>query len=681
MSVAGQAQEVLERLVGPGAVFRPGQLDAIAALVEERRRVLVVQRTGWGKSAVYFVATRLLRDAGAGPTLLVSPLLSLMRNQIDAAERAGIRAVRITSDNRDEWNLVEEQVRDGEIDLLLVAPERFANARFRSEVLVHISQHVGLFVIDEAHCISDRGHDFRPDYRRLARTLDLLPTGVPVLCTTATANDRVVDDIVDQLGAELLVLRGALDRESLALDVIHLPTQPQRLAWLARTIPQLPGTGIVYTLTVHDACRPAAWLRKCGIVARSYTGEEPTEDRLEVETMLLANEIKCVVATSALGMGYDKPDLAFVIHYQVPGSAVAYYQQVGRAGRALDHAYAIALVGSESTQIQDFFITIAFPPPPQAEAVVAHLEQSAEWTRVTDVEALVNLRRSRMTNMLKILEVEGVVEREGSKYRRTLAPWTYPVERVGAITRQRRVEQQRMLDYLVSPTCLLEFLRRELDDPNAEPCGRCSRCLGAPLVNTEIDTELAREAVAFLRTQDLDIEPRKRWANGTAIPKDLCAETGRVLAMYGDGGWGTLVREQKLAGVYDKALADALVALLRKRPFEVSPAWVTCVPSQRHPTLVPALAAEVAQGLGLPFHTVIAKAKDTAPQKEMDNSAQQYANVVDAFSIAGPVPAGPVLLIDDIVDSRWTLTVIAAQLRQNGSGPVFPVVLARALSD
>jgi ATP-dependent DNA helicase RecQ len=291
MSVAGQAQEVLERLVGPGAVFRPGQLDAIAALVEERRRVLVVQRTGWGKSAVYFVATRLLRDAGAGPTLLVSPLLSLMRNQIDAAERAGIRAVRITSDNRDDWSLVEEHVRNGEIDLLLVAPERFANARFRSEVLVHISQHVGLFVIDEAHCISDWGHYFRPDYRRLARTLDLLPTGVPVLCTTATANDRVVDDIVDQLGADLLVLRGPLDRESLALDVIHLPTQPQRLAWLARTIPQLPGTGIVYTLTVHDARRTAAWLRKCGIAARSYSGEEPPEDRLEVEALLLTIDI------------------------------------------------------------------------------------------------------------------------------------------------------------------------------------------------------------------------------------------------------------------------------------------------------------------------------------------------------------------------------------------------------
>ncbi len=681
MISAASPQDVLAQLVGPGATFRPDQLEAITALVEQRNRVLVVQRTGWGKSAVYFVATRLLRDRGAGPTLLVSPLLALMRNQIEAAERAGVRADRIASDNKDEWSRIEERLANDEIDLLLVSPERFANEAFRTEVLPGIAQRVGLFVIDEAHCISDWGHDFRPDYRRLARTLDLLPAGVPVLCTTATANDRVIADVVAQLGSELVVLRGTLDRESLALDVLELPSQPQRLAWLARVIPELPGTGIVYTLTVADARRAAAWLRRCGIDARAYTGEDPVADRLEAEELLLANKIKCVVATSALGMGYDKPDLAFVIHYQVPGSAIAYYQQVGRAGRALDQAYAIALVGNESSQIQDYFINTAFPPQQQAEAVVEYLDEQSDWVKIVELEPVVNLRRNRLTNMLKILEVEGVVERDGMKYRRTLRPWSYPVARVAAITEQRRIEQERMRQYLASESCLLQFLRRELDDADAQPCGRCSRCRGTALLSPEYDTELAREAITFLRSQSLELEPRKKWPNNTNIAGAERAEPGRILAMYGDGGWGTMVKEQKVAGAFGEELVNALVDLVRKWEFDPAPTWVTCVPSLRHPELVPSLAARVATRLGLPFRVVVTKARETAPQKEMENSAQQHANIADTFAIHGAVPPDPVILIDDIVDSRWTLTVLAALLRQNGGGPVYPLVLARALSD
>lgn len=681
MSIEDEAVQVLRRLVGPEAAFRQGQLEAISALVDERRRVLVVQRTGWGKSAVYFVATRLLRDRGLGPTLLVSPLLSLMRNQIDAAARAGIRADRITSDNRDEWARVTEELKQDQIDLLLVAPERFANETFRREVLPFVAERVGLLVVDEAHCISDWGHDFRPDYRRIARILDLLTSDVPVLCTTATANDRVITDVVEQLDDDLLVVRGPLDRESLALDVVHMPTQAERLAWLARALPDLDGTGIVYTLTVDDARRVTAWLQKCGIAARVYTGDEQTADRLEVEELLLRNEIKCVVATSALGMGYDKPDLAFVIHYQVPGSAIAYYQQVGRAGRALDRAHAIALVGSEDRQIQDYFINTAFPPRQHAETVVAYLSDRADWVGVTELEPVVNLRRSRLTNMMKILEVEGVVERQGSKYRRTLAPWSYPAARVEAVTAQRRREQERMRAYLESQSCLMEFLRRELDDPEATHCGRCSRCTGAPLLSTAVDRDLAREAARFLREQSFDLEPRKKWPNGKNIPKELQTEYGRVLALYGDGGWGTLVKEQKILGTFGDDLVDAVVEMLRKRPFEPTPEWVSCVPSTRRPELVPAFAGRVAQRLRLPFHPVVVKTRETAPQKEMDNSAQQYANVEGAFHVDGDVPSGPVLLIDDIVDSRWTLTVVGAILRQTGSGPVFPLALARAQSD
>ncbi len=516
--LATEALDALHDLVGPTAEFRPAQLEAIEALVADRSRVLVVQRTGWGKSAVYFVATRLLRARGAGPTLLVSPLLSLMRNQIDAGERGGVRAARITSDNTTEWEQVSADIDADRVDLLLVSPERFANPQFRDTVLPTLAARSGLLVVDEAHCISDWGHDFRPDYRRITRILDLLPRGVPVLCTTATANDRVVGDIVDQLGDDLVVLRGALDRESLALDVLHLPSMADRLAWLAQAIPTLPGTGIVYALTIEDAHRTAGWLARNGIAARAYTGGDPNESRLAVEQLLQNNELKCVVATSALGMGYDKPDLAFVIHFQTPGSAIAYYQQVGRAGRALEHAYAIALVGREDRRIQDYFISTAFPPRADAEQVMGLLDED-EWITTVAIERDVNLRRSRLENMLKVLEVEGVVERSGRKWRRTPREWKYPEERLLAVTAARRQEQDRMREYLEYSGCLMEFLRRELDDPAAAPCGRCARCLGHNLVPLEIDPALVADAVAFLQGQHRTFEPRKQWPNGKAIPR------------------------------------------------------------------------------------------------------------------------------------------------------------------
>ena len=675
-----QARAALRELVGDDAEFRGDQFAAIEALVEKHRRALVVQRTGWGKSAVYFVATKLLRAQGAGPTLLVSPLLSLMRNQIDAGQLGGVRSARITSDNTAEWNeIVEALERDG-VDLLLVAPERFANRRFRDEMLPLIASRVGLLVIDEAHCISDWGHDFRPDYRRITRVLDLLPAGVPVLCTTATANDRVVEDIVDQLGHDLLVLRGPLDRKSLALDVVDLPSPAQRLAWLVENVPKLPGTGIVYALTVEDARRVTDFLRAHGIDARAYFGDETTEVKIEIERQLLANELKCVVATSALGMGYDKPNLAFVVHFQVPGSAVAYYQQVGRAGRAIDQAFAIALSGREDRQIQDWFINTAFPPREHAELAVALIAERGNWVKLAEIEQAVNLRRSRITNMLKVLEVEGVVERDGQKWRRTSAPWEYPQARIDAVTARRHVEQDRMREFLDGPGCLMEFLRHELDDPEAAPCGRCARCLGHPLFPHTVDVELARDAVNFLRGQWLTLEPRKQWSNGSRIPANQQAERGRILSTSGDGGWSRAVEEQKANGAYGDDLVDGLVELTRGKAPDPLPTWVTCVPSLRSPDLVASLAARFAERVQLPFVAAVAQTRETEHQAEMDNSPQQHRNVDGAFAVPGPVPEGPAYLVDDSVDSRWTLTVIAALLRQAGAGPVFPLVLAQVRS-
>ena len=688
-----RALEVLRELVRrPDATFRDGQLEAISTLVRERRRALVVQRTGWGKSAVYFVATRLLREQGSGPTLIVSPLLALMRNQIVSGSHGGIRSATINSDNRDSWDEIAAQLDADEIDVLLVSPERFANAGFVANVLPMIAKRVGLLVVDEVHCISDWGHDFRPDYRRIGRLLELLPDGVAVLGTTATANDRVVADIETQFGDDLVTIRGPLARPSLALDTRRMPSQPERLAWLAAVIPTLSGTGIVYCLTVADTERVAAWLVDQGIDAAAYSGQTDSALRRRLEDRLLANDLDVLVATSALGMGYDKPDLAFVIHYQSPGSPIAYYQQVGRAGRALEHAHGILLSGYEDRDIQDYFIRAAFPPQDLAEAVVAVLEaggareddapeeEDGGWTKLADIEAAVNIRRGRLTAMLKALEVEGAVARQGTRYRRTAEPWEYPSERIAQVTEQRRAEQRVMEEYLDSETCLMELLGRVLDDPTAGPCGRCSRCTGER-IEVELDPEVIAAAQQFLRRDPLIIDPRRMKATGGRIPDDVRVETGRALSSWGDGGWGRLVAEQRPTGRFSDELAFALADVAGKWAPDPRPTWVTFVPSTRSPELVADLARRVAHQLDLPLHAVVRRTAEMAPQVEMANTAQAYANVARVFAVDADVtgselPAGPVFLIDDLADSRWTLAVVGARLRTAGSGPVLPLVLA-----
>jgi ATP-dependent DNA helicase RecQ len=685
VTIRTSADELLRKLTGnPDAELRPGQLEAITQLVERRGRVLVVQRTGWGKSAVYFVATRLLRDQGAGPTVLISPLLALMRNQIMMAERAGVHAATINSENPDDWNDIEAAVAAGSVDVLLISPERLNNVKFRKHVLPDLVKRVGLLVVDEAHCISDWGHDFRPDYRRIARVLDVLPAGVPVLCTTATANDRVVRDIVDQLGDDLEVIRGPLDRTSLALAAVDLPDPARRMAWLATVVPQLPGSGIVYCLTIADTERVTGWLRSQGIEAVAYSGGSESDDRIVFEDALLANLVKVVVATSALGMGFDKPDLAFVIHFQSPGSPIAYYQQVGRAGRALDEAFGILLRGVEDSDIQDYFIRTAFPPKDKAERIVALLESRDEPVPIGDIEIEVNARRSRIEAMLKVLEVEGAVERTGRSWRRTSQPWEYDAERVDRVTALRRSEQAAMVDYGATPECRMGFIRAQLDDPAAEACGRCDRCTGKTW-EIELDPALVVAARAHLRSAVLEIEPRKQWPIGMPeirgrIPVDVQVLPGRALGIFGDGGWGSTVKRLRAEGAsaYPDEIIEAAVETITRWNPSPAPEWITYVPSASSPALAD-LARRLAAALGLAVHEVIHRRRAGCPQAEMENSAQQLTNVLGAFEVDDAVPAGPVLLLDDTVDSRWTLTTVGVALRNAGTGQVHPFVLAKTL--
>src|SRR5919199_279130 len=538
-AVGGEALAVLRRLTGrPDARFREGQDVAVGALVEQGRRALVVQRTGWGKSAVYFVSTALLRRRGRGPTLLVSPLLALMRDQVAAASRAGIRAVEISSANATEWDDVAARLAADEVDVLLVSPERLTNPRFREEQLPDLVRRCGLLVVDEAHCVSDWGHDFRPDYRRIRDLLGTLPAGTPVLATTATANERVVADVAEQLGAGgvgVTTVRGPLARDSLRLGVLRLPTDRARLAWLAAHLTDLPGSGIVYTLTVAAAEETAALLRDAGHAVRAYTGRLDDADRKDAEEALRENRVKALVATSALGMGFDKPDLGFVVHLGAPSSPVSYYQQVGRAGRAVEHADVLLLPGPEDLAIWQWFATSSMPRQDHAAAVLSAMADGQAWS-VARLETVADVRRSRLELLLKVLAVDGAVERVQGGWRSTGRPWVYDADRYAKVTRTREAEQRAMIAYarpVGEAECRMAFLQKALDDPTASPCGRCDVCAG-PWYPVDVPEGAAQAAAAVLDRPGVDVK-------GKIAPADQ-VEPGRAVARLTDLGWGQRLR-------------------------------------------------------------------------------------------------------------------------------------------
>ena len=667
----------------PDAQFRGGQEEAIRHVVEGDGPLLIVQRTGWGKSFVYFIAMKLLHEGGLGPAVLISPLLSLMRNQIAAAERMGIRAETINSDNADEWHLIEDRIRQQDVDVLLISPERLGNQRFNDDVLVHMADRVGLLVIDEAHCISDWGHDFRPDYRRVERIVRRLPANLRVLATTATATDRVLDDLKSLPGMNFEVHRGDLNRPSLLLQTIRLPNQAERLAWLAERLGEIDGSGVIYTLTVRDAERVSDWLEDKGFNVKAYTGESGTS-RPELEQALLNNDVKALVATTALGMGFDKPDLAFVFHYQAPSSVIHYYQQVGRAGRALDRAYGVLLSGPEEVDIAGYFIQTAFPSREEVEQLTAALELAPRGLSVPELMQRVNMRRGRVDKAIQLLSLESPppIVLEGSKWQLTASRLSESFwERVERLTALREKELAEMQEYVTLESGHMEFLISALD---GEPALVTTPPF-EPLM-TDVDPDLTREAVAFLGRTSIAIEPRKQWPHAgfagmpkVAIPDSLQSSQGRALCMWGDVGWGDLVREGKYRdGRFPDELVEGCAGLVLEWSPSPAPAWVVPVPSLRRPELVAEFAQRLAEALGLPCHAVLERTEDHPEQKDMQNSSHQALNVFRSLGVASRPLPGPVLLVDDIVDSSWTITVAAYLLRSHGSGEVFPLSLSRA---
>lgn len=680
-----------EMTKNPHANFHTDQYEAIFELAQNKKKLLVVQKTGWGKSAVYFITAKILRQQGKGPSIIISPLIALMRNQVESAARLGLNVVTINSSlSQDERTANEGDILNGLVDAIIISPEQLANTGFVNKVLAPVLSNVGLFVVDEAHCISDWGHDFRPDYRRIVRILQNMPANMPILATTATANNRVVEDIQSQIGTGMLTLRGKLTRKSLHLQNMPMLTKTQRLAWLALNLPGMPGTGIVYAKTVRDCELVADWLCEHGVNAKAYHGDVRPHERIGLEKDLINNRIKVLVSTSALGMGFDKPDIGFVIHFQAPGNVIEYYQQVGRAGRGIDSAYGVLMLGEEDERIQSFFIRNAFPSEGDVNQVLSALDDH-EGLKKSQIEQYTNLSSSNIEKVLKFLSVEdpSPILKDGTSYHRTALDYELPHERIERLSTIKEGEWHELQKYYQSTDCLMHFLATSLDDEYADSCGRCANCNAESALNSTIDHDAVVAASEFMKHRYVPIKPRKTFGGSNLLAQSAFpqyqfpyknpawqAQPGLALSRWRDGIWGSLVAEGKNNGEFSDDLIAPMAKMIATLPVEQPVTWLTYVPSMRHPHLVRNFAQKIAAALGLYFADSIQMTELRPPQKDQENGYRRSQNLDGLFTIdQSQVYPDPVLLLDDAIDSGWTFTVAAALLRRSGSGNVNPIAL------
>jgi ATP-dependent DNA helicase RecQ len=689
MEMKKYGEKLLKQMIGASAEFHDGQWEAIENALNNKR-TLVIQKTGWGKSIVYFLASKLIKEKRGGITVLVSPLLSLMRNQIESAEKIGIRALTINSENDDEWEAIEDKITNGNCEIILISPERLANKDFIDRVIPMIKNGINMIVVDEAHCISDWGHDFRPNYSRIVDVIKVLPPNVPVIATTATANKRVEKDIKAQLGEDLLTIRGPLMRESLKIQVIKLQKQSERMAWLIENLNKIDGSGIIYCSTTRDCNKVSEFLKSNGINALPYhsnlakDNQENKQLREEREKLLINNEVKVLVSTVALGMGFDKGDLSFVIHFQMPGNIIRYYQEIGRAGRKLDNAYAILLVGNEDRDISEYFIENAFPKREQLENILELIENSDKGLSTYDLKKYVNMTQNGIKKCISLLDLNKVIAKDGSRYSRTLNPYNYDSFKVEEVLKTRYTELDLMEEYVEAKTCYMKLLANELDDDTEDNCGRCSNCIGKEYFSFKVRNEDVLKAENFIKNRIIKMKVNKLWPAGVIdekakkIPLEELNEIGRVLADYGDFGYGIMIEEDKYKNKYFRdELVDATIELINNKWDELEKIdCVVAVPSLRRPELVKSFAKRVAERLKVNFIDVIIKPEETDQQKTMENSNMQAKNAYNAFAVTNEINYENVLLIDDMVDSGWTLTVCGAMLKKKGAIKVYPYALA-----
>lgn len=681
-----RATAILKNLYGENARFRPGQYEAIERTIKEKR-LLVVQKTGWGKSLVYFICTKLLREEGAGVTLVISPLLALMDNQLSAARKMGLNCAALNSTTANERELILMGMEANTYDLVLATPESLMNKKFR-QYLPDIR--IGLLVIDEAHCISDWGHDFRLEYNKIYRVIEQLQPNVPVLATTATANNHVIEDLQNQMGKPK-VSRGHLMRDNLSIQILPLSDKESRYAWILDNIGRLPGTGIIYCLSRRDCTWLSDFLCENGISAEPYFSGNGEQEKKSQETLkrFLNDEIKVIVSTIKLGMGFDKGNVSFVIHFQCPKNVIAYYQQIGRAGRNISFARTFLMLGGEDYRIHKGFIENAFPSEPEMKRIRQYITACPGVCTVNKICAAIDISKKKILKVLDFLEDEGLIEKEWRSstsgkpyavYKSTAAPFVYRGEHYEEIKQIRYRELEQMQTIADTSECLSRTVVSCLDDIEDHDCGICSNCDPKGRFPVTVSAVSKRRAIDFLENLTIPIDPWNYWPRN-----NLVADTknyypnlqGIALSKYNEG-LGKLVRDGKYSTQkFDDQLVRKGARVLKKYIKEHDLCCVTAVPSL-NTNVVPDYAKRLAAACGLPYVDLLRKTNQSH-QKDLENTAHQFENAYKSFeSISSASIPSSVVLVDDMVDSGLTLAVCGALLRQAGCERVFPLALADA---
>lgn len=667
-----RANILLKQLYDDRAIFRDGQYEAIESVFTHKRS-LVVQRTGWGKSLVYFMSTKINRENGAGFTIVISPLLVLMKNQFEAANKLGLNCCILNSETKDKRKIDIEGIKRNQYDLVFITPETL----FSNEIYNELPNfRIGLFVIDEAHCISDWGHDFRLEYCKLNQVIKILPSQVPILATTATANNRVVADLEKQLGSNVYISRGCLHRESLAIQVLRMKDKAERYAWILKNINSLPGSGIIYCLTTNDCDYLAEFLSKNGILAESYHASLEQDRCQEIEKRFYHNKIKVIVATIKLGMGYDKEDIGFIIHFQRPANIVNYYQQIGRAGRNIDYANIFLMSGKEDEEIHDYFINTAFPTFEEAQEVVDLLENISDLT-LGFIQSRINIKKNRLAKTLIFLENEGIIFKDKSKYSRSTKKFVYNKDYYNSIIEIRRKEQEDMRKLIKNDICYSKFIINSLDDMTDIKCGKCSNCLGKEIISSKLTIDEKQKAAEYINSKTLAIIPRKQWATTSKTKQtkiEFQNEIGICLSKYGDVGYGEIIKNCKTNKIdYPIEIVNRSVEVLKPLIKEHNIKYATYVPSLRN-DMFAKFAKKVVAECGIKLIEPIKKVSNWQ-QKTMQNSSHQCYNALISYEVNSALPKEPIILMDDMVDSKWTLTVCGYKLRENGCTAVYPFAL------
>lgn len=684
-----RALAILKKLYGENAQFRPGQYEAIERTIKEKR-LLVVQKTGWGKSLVYFICTKLLREEGAGVTLVISPLLALMENQLSAARKIGLSCEVLNSTKTmSEKELTLMLMQDNKCDLVLTSPEYLASKQAK-EYLPSIK--IGLLVIDEAHCISDWGHDFRLEYNKIYKVIEKLQPNVPVLATTATANNVVIEDLTAQMGVPN-VSRGHLMRNNLSIQVLNLPDKEARYAWILDNLPHLDGTGIIYCLSKKDCSWLADFLLENGIIAKPYYSGNAEQEKLN-QTVLesfLKDEIKVIVSTIKLGMGFDKGNVAFVIHFQCPKNVIAYYQQIGRAGRSIPFARTFLMLGMEDFEINRSFIENAFPSESDMYRIRQYITACKSQCTINKLCSAIDLPKKRIQKALDFLEDGDLIEKQWrtsnngisyATYKSTPEPFVYRAEHYEGIKAIRYKELEQMQAIASTEECLSRSIVSFLDDDEKHDCGVCANCDESSRFPTTVSASSLRKAKEYLQNLTIPIVPWVYWPYNTILEdrqNQYPNITGIALSKYNEG-IGRLVKDGKYnTGKFDDRLVQKGSHVLKKYVREHALSYVTSVPSL-NTDVVPNYAQRLAVACGLPYVPLLRK-KNHSHQKDLNNTSHQFENAYQSFDLLPDVDVPTsVILVDDMVDSGLTLAVCGAILGQNGCERVFPLALADSSS-